>query len=88
MKMPYEINWSKEWLAPFLIILSGLASIYFYTHFPQLVATHWNFQGQPDGWSGKTFAAFFFPILILGIYLLMLFLPLLDPGRRRYQEFS
>lgn len=88
MKIPYSLNWKKEWIAPFFIILSVIASFYFYTHFPEQVPTHWNFQGQPDDWSGKTFAAFFFPLLVLMIYLLMIFLPLLDPWRSRYQEFS
>jgi len=88
MKIPYLLDWKKEWIAPLCIAFAFIGSIYFYVHFPEQVVTHWNLQGQPDDWSGKTFAAFFFPILILGIYILLIFLPLFDPLRKRYEEFS
>lgn len=88
MKLPYQINWQKEQWAVILIIINFLASIYFFSNFPDSVPVHWNLAGQPDGWSNKTFAAFFFPGLILFLYLLLLYLPLFDPFKKRYEEFS
>jgi len=88
MKLAIKISWKTEIIPIIILLLCGLASIYFYNHFPTLVATHWNLQGQPDGYSGKTFAAFFFPALLILMYLLFVFLPQFDPKRERYAEFS
>lgn len=82
-----RINLKKEIFPLLVIAVSIVASFYFYAHFPATVTTHWNFQGQPNGYSGRAFGAFFFPALIAGIYLLFLALPALDPKRERYQEF-
>lgn len=88
MKLPYKVNWTYEIIAIVLMAIAGIASFYFYANFPATVATHWNIAGEPDAWSGKIFAAFFFPIVIVGLYLLLLFLPLIDPLKKRYHEFS
>jgi uncharacterized membrane protein len=74
-----------SWL---VIAITAVASIYFYRHFPEKVITHWNYAGVPDGWSSRAFGAFFFPALLLAIYLLFLWLPLFDPKKERYAEFA
>lgn len=88
MSNPINANLKTEALPIALLALSGLASLYFYRHFPGQVPIHWNLAGQVDGWSGPGFAAFFLPALIAGLYLLFLALPRLDPQRERYAEFS
>ena len=70
-----------------MIVACFAASIYFYTHFPDRVPTHWNFRGEIDGWSSRGFGAFFVPFLLLGMYFLFLLLPLIDPKRERYADF-
>lgn len=81
---------TKKEIAPILIIIIMAifaASLYAapcISHVP----THWNAQGQIDGWSSKTFAALFFPLLTIAIYLLMLFLPKIDPLKDNYQYFE
>ncbi len=78
----------KSEISPVVLILASLvASFYFYAHFPPIVVTHWNFAGQPDGWSSAGFAAFFLPILLVGMYLLFLAIPYLDPKKDRYEQF-
>jgi uncharacterized membrane protein len=77
-----------EILPIIFIIISIAASFYFYAHFPDRVPIHWNWQGEPDNWSGRGLAAFLFPLIILGLYLLFLFLPQIDPRRDRYQQFA
>ncbi len=78
----------KSEIAPIvLILISLLASFYFYAHFPPVVVTHWNFAGQPNGWSSAAFAAFFLHLLLLGMYLLFLAIPYLDPKKDRYEQF-
>ncbi len=72
------------------IILVGLAiisSFYFYVHFPERVPIHWNMAGEVDNYGSRATAAFLFPAIILGVYLLFLALPLIDPRKERYQQF-
>lgn len=88
MKHALPITWKTEWFSWLMILASIGLSFYFYRHFPALVATHWNFAGQADAWSSAAFAAFFFPGLILAVYVLFLVLPNLDPFKDRYKEFS
>lgn len=83
-----RLSWKSE-LLPLLIIAGCIASsFFFYSQFPERIVTHWNFQGQADGWSSKSFGSFFFPLLLLGIYLLMIAVPYLDPKKERYGEFA
>ena len=88
MKHPLTITPKTEILPIILIISTIIASFYFYQYFPEQVPTHWNISGTIDGYSGKFFAAFFFPLLNLVMYLLFLFLPLIDPQKERYQQFA
>jgi len=88
MKLPYKINATMEAMTLLMLLGATAASFWLYSQFPETVATHWNFSGEPDGYSGRVFAAFFFPAFSWGIYLLITFLPLIDPKRDRYHEFS
>ena len=88
MKLPYPINRKQESITISILITNIIASFYFFYHFPSQVAIHWDIYGQADKWADKTFAAFFFPALIVAVYILMVFAPLLDPRKDRYQEFS
>lgn len=83
----YKINFKSEILPLAIIILTGLFSFWAYPELPAKVASHWNFQGNVDGWSSRNFHAIFFPLLILGIYLLFLVIPYIDPRKERYGEF-
>jgi len=88
MSSPIKTTFKTEILPIVLILLSIAASFYFYANFPDRVPTHWGLNGEVDGWSSKAFAAFFFPGLVLGIYLLFLGIPYLDPKKDRYAEFA
>ena len=85
---PIKITIKSELFSLIIVAISIIASFYFYAHFPATVVTHWGFNGKPNGWSGRGFAAFFLPVLLIGIYLLFLFLPQLDPKKERYAEFA
>jgi uncharacterized membrane protein len=65
-----------------------LAAAIVWPHVPEQIPTHWNIQGQPDGYSGKLFGLLIFPALAFGLYLLLMFAPRLDPGYRNYQNFA
>lgn len=77
---------TKKEIIPILIILLTLVVILaLYSKLPSRVPSHWNFQGKVDGYSSKNFTAFFFPGLIIFIYLLMTFLPFIDPLRKNVE---
>jgi uncharacterized membrane protein len=78
----------KEWYIIILILATLAFGIYLYPQLPDKIPTHWNFQGEVDGWSGKAFGVFFFPLLNLILYPLMILLPRIDPRRQNYIYFS
>lgn len=84
------LNFSTKTEAwPIMIIMASIAtSLFTYQSLPAKVASHWNIQGQVDGWASREFHVIFFPALMLGIYLLMNFIPRLDPRKERYQQFA
>ncbi len=88
MKSAIKLTWKSEIWSILLIVAGLILSFYFYAHFPERVVTHWNFRGEPDGWSGRAGAAFGTMAIIPGMYLLFLLLPLIDPKKERYAEFS
>jgi len=88
MTNPINANWRTEWPPIAMITASLLSGLYFYSRFPERVPSHWGVSGQVDGWSSPFTAAFLMPVMIAAIYLLLLFVPGLDPKRDRYQEFG
>ena len=88
MKLPYRINKRFEAIIWAMLGINVAASFWFYARFPARVPTHWNAAGVADGFSGPAFAAFFFPAMIIALYLLLVFLPAADPQKKRYEEFS
>ncbi len=88
MKSPIKLDLKSEIFPLALLLVSAVASYFFYQNSPETVTTHWNFQGQPDGYSSRGFGSFFFPGLLAFIYLLMIILPYFDPKRESYKEFE
>jgi uncharacterized membrane protein len=81
--------YTKKEILPIILILAIFAiGLYFWPFLPERVPTHWNIQGQIDGWSSKNFAVFFFPMLIAGLYLLLSFIPLMDPLKTNIELFG
>jgi len=74
------------------ILLSVLASFalgfYFYPFMPDQMASHWNINGEVDGYMSKTMGLFFMPILLVIINLLFFFIPKIDPEKKKIEEFK
>src|SRR3989338_7521407 len=77
MSNPIRPNLKTELVHILFVLVSIILSFYFFVHFPERVATHWGINGEANGWSSRSFAAFFFPALNLAIYLLVIFLSLI-----------
>jgi len=80
---------NKKDILPIIIILIALVvGIQLYPSLPDKVPSHWNSQGEVDAQSSKGFVIFFMPFLALAIYLLMTFIPRIDPLRKNYEKFA
>ena len=71
----------------FFLLVAVISSFYFYANFPDRVPTHWNFAGEVDAW-GSRLSAFIIPVVVIGVYLLFLALPYLDPKKEKYDQFK
>lgn len=78
----------KEIVPVALIVLAFIVGLILYPQLPEQIPSHWNARGEVDAFSGKNFSVFFFPSITLGVYLLMIFLPLIDPLRKNYIKFA
>lgn len=83
------ILFTKKEIFPIVIILLVIIfSFFVYPSLPEQVPSHWNAQGEIDNWSSRNFTVLFFPSLVVIIYLLMIFIPSIDPLKRNYESFK
>jgi uncharacterized membrane protein len=85
-----KISARTEWPLWTLIAAMFLASAVAWPMVPERFPMHFNLHGQVDHWGTRSEAPV--PLLILPatgalIYVLMLFLPTIDPGRANYDRF-
>lgn len=78
----------EDWLILILIVLGFVLGAYFYPSLPDRVPVHWNAKGEINGYGSKFFGAFGLPLINLGMYLLFLVLPYIDPKRKNYDNFK
>jgi len=71
-----------------LILFSFILGIYFYGIMPDKIASHWNANGNADGYLSKFWGLFLLPIISLGLFLLLLFIPRIDPKKENIKKFE
>ena len=81
-------EWKREWLSLIVIAAAFVASILFYSQLPEPMPIHWNAAGQPDDYASRFVGAFLLPVIMAGVYLMLLFLPRIDPKRMNIERFS
>lgn len=72
----------------FLILLMILLNFYFYPSMPDKVATHWDANGQVNGYMPKFWSSIIFPGLSVFFLLLFIAIPKMDPLKRNIIKFS
>jgi len=70
-----------------IILLSLIISIYFYPQMPEKIASHWNAQGQVDGYISKFWGLFLIPFILIGLAILFLVIPRIDPLKANIEKF-
>src|SRR3974390_3228382 len=74
-----------ELLAVLIIMVQILVSIVSYTFLPDSVPSHWDVSGQVNGYTPKLVHALLYPLISIGIYLLVRVLMTVGP-RLGYQN--
>ncbi|MCO5175472.1 MAG: SdpI family protein [Thermomicrobiales bacterium] len=84
------MNFRLRYEVPQWIMLAAmfLASGIIWPSTPDRVPVHWNAAGEVDRYGGKLEGLFLLPLISVGLYLLLLFLPRIDPGKASYVHFS
>lgn len=78
---------NRRWLGPVLLVAMWGFALAVYPRLPDTIPIHWNASGEVDGWAGKWPMAFGLPATATGVWLLLLFLPRIDPRRESYDRF-
>ncbi len=79
----------KSWLfSVAIILLMIILNLLVYSKLPAQVASHWDAQGNVNGYMSKFWGVFLFPILALGMLVLFFVLPRFDPYKKSYGQFQ
>ena len=78
----------KEWLNWIIILLPFVFIALNWEKFPDRIPTHFNFEGVADDYSSKVTGLILFPGINIGLYLLLLLIPYIDPRKKNYSMFE
>jgi uncharacterized membrane protein len=70
------------------ILISFGIGVYLYPQLPEQMASHWNAGGEVDGYMSKFWGVFLLPMILLGMFLLFLILPKIDPLKKNFVGFK
>jgi uncharacterized membrane protein len=83
-----KTNWRIELALLALTALMFAAALIVWPSAPSEIPVHWNASGEVDRYGGKFEGLLLLPLMALAIYLLMRYLPRIDPGRANYARFG
>ncbi|MCH5250588.1 MAG: SdpI family protein [Lachnospiraceae bacterium] len=65
-----------------IIILPIVVGLFIWNYLPEQIAIHWGVDGEPDGWSGKSFAVWGLPLILLALHWICIFFTAHDPKNK------
>ena len=83
-----QVNIKKEAVIWLILLLPFIYSIIIWNKIPDKVPTHFDIKGQPDDYSGKTFALLLMPVMNIIIYFILFIVPRIDPRKKNYAAFG
>ena len=69
-----------------ILLLPILAGLILWNQLPEQMPTHWNAAGEVDGWSGKAFAVFGLPLIMVAAQWLCMLGTAADPKKNNHSE--
>ena len=63
-----------------------LVGLLLWNRLPDTIATHFNLNGAPNGWSSKPFTVFVLPLFLVAAHLICVIATLADPRKKNIQE--
>lgn len=78
----------RKWLPLALIGAATAFSAAVYTRLPEQMPVHWGLNGDADRYGSRFEGAFLMPILMTVVWVLMRWLPTIDPRRANYAKFA
>lgn len=75
-------NLKKIIISSLVILLPIIIGLVLWDKLPEQVPTHFNLEGEADGWSSKAFAVFGMPLFLLAMHLVCVIGTSLDPKNK------
>lgn len=79
-------NFKRDIFALSMVLVSVIIAIYFYPLLPNVVPSHFNSEGTPDGYSSKAALIALEIGVPLAIYFLLTFIPFIDPFKKKIEK--
>ncbi len=70
-----------------MIVAAALAGLLLWNRLPDQMASHWNMNDQADDYMPKFWGVFLMPLVTLGMFLLFLVIPSIDPLKANITKF-
>jgi uncharacterized membrane protein len=83
-----QVNRKKEAIIWLILLLPFIYSLIVWNKLPDQVPTHFDVKGEPDDYSGKAFALLLLPVMNVVIYVILFFIPRIDPRKKNYAAFG
>lgn len=82
MKTKQVLIWTLILVISVIVLGVGLSP-----QFSDPMAVHWNAQGEADGYGSRFMGIWFLPLITIGLSLLLLGIPAIDPLRKNIEKF-
>jgi immunity protein, SdpI family len=78
----------STWYSALVVAAAVAMSAAAYPRLPERVPVHWGITGEPDRWGSRFEGAVLFPFVMFGAWLLLRFLPRIDPRAPNYAKMQ
>lgn len=78
----------KEGIILLALAVPFVAVAIFWSDFPDPMPVHFNIEGEADRFGSKPFGLFLLPGINLGLYILLVFIPRVDPQKINFSKFA
>ena len=81
------MNW-MQWIILLLVVVSFGVGIYYYDMLPDPMASHWDGEGNVNGYMEKTLAVFLIPVILAVFVGIFYVIPHIDPLKANIRKFD